>query len=57
MDLGLTTQLMDSIGEVQQSMNARQQTNLVVIDFSKLKAFDTVQYLTRDCLTSWNFMV
>ena len=39
------TQLIDFIDEVQQSMNARQQTDLVFIDF--FKAFDTV-YLTGD---------
>ena len=36
------TQLMDFVDEIQQSMNARQQTDLVFIDFSK--AFDTVSH-------------
>ena len=36
------TQLIDFIDEVQRSMNARQQIDLVFIDFSK--AFDTVPH-------------
>ena len=36
------TQLIDFINEIQRSMNARQQTDLLFIDFSK--AFDTVPH-------------
>jgi len=41
------TQLIDFIDEVQQSMNARQQTDLVYIDFSK--AFDTIPHRKLIC--------
>ena len=36
------TQLIDFIDEIQQTMNARQQNDLLFIDFSK--AFDTVPH-------------
>ena len=47
------TQLIDFIDEVQQSMNVRQQTDLLFLDFSK--AFDTVPH--RRLLSKLNFMV
>ena len=37
------TQLIDFIDEIQRSMNDRQQTDLIFIDFSK--AFDTVPHI------------
>ena len=45
------TQLIDFIDEVQQSMNVRQQTDLLFLDFSK--AFDTVPH--RRLLSKLNF--
>ena len=45
------TQLIDFIDEVQRSMNARQQTDLLFLDFSK--AFDTVPH--RRLLSKLNF--